>query len=191
VTSRRQIIANRRNAQKSTGPRTTAGKLRSRRNALRHGLTAETVIAVFESAADYCAFERRILNQYRPRSPIEQQLLLQLSSLLWRLKRTTAIETGLFHIQGQIIRERKSERDLHERVPTSARVTSLEIFRLKPDSAPVQAHGHALPQELAQCFMRVARLDDEILEKLHRYEAALWRRIAQIVNALPSRRQAR
>ena len=48
MTSYRQIEANRRNALKSTGPRTEAGKEVSRRNALRHGLTAETVISAME-----------------------------------------------------------------------------------------------------------------------------------------------
>ena len=55
MASRRQIAANRRNARKSTGPRTSAGKLRSRSNALKHGLTAETVITVFENPKDYAS----------------------------------------------------------------------------------------------------------------------------------------
>jgi hypothetical protein len=44
MTSFRQIDANRRNARKSTGPITEEGKQHSRCNAVRHGLTAETVI---------------------------------------------------------------------------------------------------------------------------------------------------
>ena len=44
MTSLKQLEANRRNALKSTGPRTENGKHASRRNALRHGFTAETVI---------------------------------------------------------------------------------------------------------------------------------------------------
>src|SRR5262245_13923668 len=56
MTSWKQIAANRRNALKSTGPITEKGKLRSRCNAVRHGLTAETVISALEDAGDYKAF---------------------------------------------------------------------------------------------------------------------------------------
>jgi hypothetical protein len=48
MTSLRRLEANRENARRSTGPRTEEGKRRSRRNAVRHGLTAETVIEVLE-----------------------------------------------------------------------------------------------------------------------------------------------
>ena len=51
----KQIAANRLNAKNSTGPRTDAGKRRSRRNAIRHGLTAETIIGVLEDPAAYKA----------------------------------------------------------------------------------------------------------------------------------------
>jgi hypothetical protein len=55
MTSFRQIEANRRNAAKSTGPITQEGKQRSRCNAVRHGLTAETVIGALEDPEDYKA----------------------------------------------------------------------------------------------------------------------------------------
>ena len=60
MTSDRQIEANRRNALKSTGPKTEAGKRTSRCNAVRHGLTAETVLSALENAEDYKAFEAAI-----------------------------------------------------------------------------------------------------------------------------------
>ena len=53
MASDKQIIANQKNARRSTGPGAESGKRRSRRNAIRHGLTAETVIDILEDPADY------------------------------------------------------------------------------------------------------------------------------------------
>ena len=47
----KRVEANRRNSQKSTGPRTTQGKNRSRFNAVTHGATAESIVAAFPSPA--------------------------------------------------------------------------------------------------------------------------------------------
>ena len=99
MTSFRQTEANRRNARKSTGPVTEEGKQRSRCNAVRHGLTAETVICALEDAEDYKAFEAAIIADYDAQSAVERELVLRLASLLWRLRRATTMETGLFEIQ--------------------------------------------------------------------------------------------
>src|SRR5690348_1403092 len=105
MTSLRQIEANRRNARLSTGPVTDGGKKRSRQNALRHGLTAETVIAALEDAEDYAAFELAVTSDYDAQSAVERELALRLASLLWRLRRATAIETGLFEFQARHLME--------------------------------------------------------------------------------------
>ncbi len=91
MTSYRQIEANRRNALRSTGPRTEAGKLQSRRNAVRHGLTAETVVGSLEDAEEYSAFEAAIIADYDAQSAVERELVLRLASILWRLRRATAM----------------------------------------------------------------------------------------------------
>jgi hypothetical protein len=100
--SYRQTEANRRNALKSTGPRTEAGKLQSRRNAVRHGLTAETFIGSLEDAESYSAFEAAIID-YDAQSAVERELVLRLASILWRLRRATAMETGLFEIHAELL----------------------------------------------------------------------------------------
>ena len=104
MTSLRQIAANRRNATKSTGPTTAEGKQRSRCNAVRHGLTAETVIGSLEDAEDYKLFEAGIIADYNAQSGVERELVLRLASLLWRLRRAATMETGLFELQADHFR---------------------------------------------------------------------------------------
>ena len=82
MTSYTQIEANRRNALRSTGPKTEAGKQVSRCNALRHELTAETVIGPLEDAEDYKAFEAAVTADYDAQSAVERELVLRLASLL-------------------------------------------------------------------------------------------------------------
>ena len=117
MTSFRQIEANRRNAHKSTGPNTEEGKQRSRCNAVRHGLTAETVIGALEDAEDYKAFEAAIIADYDAQSAVERELVLRLASLLWRLRRATTMETGLFEIQADYLREFRQGRQTEPKSP--------------------------------------------------------------------------
>src|SRR5262245_44628189 len=107
MTSLRQVEANRRNALRSTGPRTEEDKQRSRQNAVRHGLTAETVVVALEDAEDYQAFEAAVIADYDARTAVERELVLRLASLLWRIRRATAIETDLLQIQAEILEDRR------------------------------------------------------------------------------------
>src|ERR1700739_3019446 len=98
MTSLRQIETNRRNALKSTGPKTRVGKQQSRRNAVSHGLTAEAVIDVLEDPEDHKAFELAVAAGFDAQTAVERELVLRLASLLWRLRRATALVTGLLPI---------------------------------------------------------------------------------------------
>ena len=98
MTTFKQIDANRRNARRSTGPTTEQGKMRSRRNAVRHGLTAETVIGALEDAEDYKTFEAAVIADHDVQSAVERELVLRLASLLWRIRRATTMDTGLFEV---------------------------------------------------------------------------------------------
>jgi hypothetical protein len=74
MTSVRQFEANRRNALKSTGPKTQGGKLMSRHNALRDGLTAETVIHALKDTEHYRDFEEVIVADYDAQTAVEREL---------------------------------------------------------------------------------------------------------------------
>jgi hypothetical protein len=127
VTSLRQIAANQRNALRSTGPTTTEGKRRSRRNALRHGLYAETVVDGIKDTEDYRAFEAAIIADYEARTAVERELVLRLASLLWRLRRATAIETDLLRIQAEMLVSRNPPRGLSGNRSVSAVVHDLPL----------------------------------------------------------------
>src|SRR5262249_37569494 len=105
MTSYRQIEAKKRNEVKGTGPGSEGGKEISRRNAMRHGLTAETVISTLEDAEDYKDFEAAIIADYEAQSAVERELVLRLASILWRLRRATTMETGLFEIHAEHLRD--------------------------------------------------------------------------------------
>jgi len=200
MTTFRQIEANRRNATKSTGPVAEEGKQRSRCNALRHGLTAETVIGALEDAQDYQAFEAAIVADYDAQSAVERELVLRLASLLWRLRRATTMETGLFEMQADQLREFRQARQID---PGSRKIVYAMFARADQiDGAadPYRApHGIATgtqtlpssgPQpvdpaaDLARCFLRLANLPNFALDRLSRYEAILWRQVGQILFAL-------
>ena len=102
---------------KSTGPKTEAGKQASRCNAVRHGLTAETVIAALEDAEDYKAFEAAITADYDAQSAVERELVLRLASILWRLRRATTMETGLFEIGRMLYALEKLDRSKPQERP--------------------------------------------------------------------------
>ena len=144
----KQIAANRRNALKSTGPVTPEGKDRSRCNAVRHGLTAETVIATIEDAEDYQAFEATVIADYDAQSAVERELVLRLASVLWRLRRATGIETAIFksvtaeagkleHRSSNPI-SRRGSRSLGSKSITSGSNTRNLTRRRETSSAPIR-----------------------------------------------------
>ena len=87
-----QILANRRNAQESTGPRTRQGKAAVSQNAVKHGLLAARDVISSESQADFDLYRNRILDELAPASPMESMLAKRIVSLSWRLKRAGRIQ---------------------------------------------------------------------------------------------------
>jgi hypothetical protein len=193
MTTDKQIIANRQNAKHSTGPRTEIGKRRSRRNAIRHGLTAETVIDILEDPADYRAFERAIKSDYSPQTAIEGQLVSRLASLLWRLRRAVIVESGLLNMQAETIQSPCSRptneydvdrlsifrKFLHPsdlEKPLSKQQGAKENIRIDSVGATNQTHTN-----IARSFLQLTNLDNQVFERLGRYETTLWRQTAQIL----------
>jgi len=94
-----QILANRLNAMKSTGPRTAEGKNASSRNALQHGLCAEKHLLAFEDAAGFDSLHQDLRSRFRPIGESEEKLVLRIAQAQWRLDRVFPLETQIFESQ--------------------------------------------------------------------------------------------
>ena len=136
-----------------------------------------------------------------------RELVLRLASLLWRLRRATAVETDLFEIQAEGLGERtarnppqpntKSEglvqsfarsselRQLQPRVDDTS-VPKAESGSDKYRAAELQTDGDfaLTTRQLTNSFLRLANLDGGPFERLNRYEVRLWRQAVQILYVL-------
>jgi hypothetical protein len=93
--SEKQLEANRRNARRSTGPKTAEGKERSSRNNLRHGLTGQITVLPSEDRETHDNFCNRLIECLNPENPMEEQLANLIAEDSWRLNRVAAIETNI------------------------------------------------------------------------------------------------
>ncbi|MEJ2055957.1 MAG: hypothetical protein P8X42_18750, partial [Calditrichaceae bacterium] len=91
-----QIQANRRNAQKSTGPRTAEGKAIVAQNAVKHGLTGREVVVQGEDPGEFELYRERMLAELDPSDEIESDLAARIVNLSWRLKRAERLQTVAF-----------------------------------------------------------------------------------------------
>jgi len=168
---------------------------RSRHRAWRDGLADQTVVKTLENIRSYRSFERTLIGSVDPRTAIELALVHRLANLLWRLRRASAIETGLFETQGEFLLAQRlsSGRDQPGAVQTAARLNghgkmpgsnrpheppASDRESLSTSMLPPLETG-ANSRAIAQCFLRLSNLDPNSLDTLGRYEARLWRQAAQ------------
>ena len=157
------------------------------------------MIGALEDADDYKAFEAAIIADYDAQSAVERELVLRLASLLWRLWRATTMETGLFEIQADYPHEFRHARQVDS---ASREIIHALFARAEPVSFDSASHsvtngtetvGNSEPKSIEPVvgpaansrvdFLRLANLPNFALDRLSRYEATLWRQVAQILFA--------
>ena len=171
---------------------------RSRRGVWRDGLADQTVVRTLEDVRSYRAFERALVGSVDPRSVLELALGHRLANLLWRLRRASAIETGLFETQGEFSKRQNSGRGQPGAVQTAARLNGHgssgphEPPASDRESLSTSMHpplegskSHAI----AQRFLRLSNLDPSLLDRVGSYEARLWRQAAQTIWTLDAMRR--
>jgi hypothetical protein len=154
-----QIEANRRNAQKSTGPVTSEGKAKVRLNALKHGLlSSQTVIpwaGESESEDDFDALLVALREDHLPETIAEDLLVQQIAACYWRLRRILRADAILF---GKVIKDQGQESF------TSPFKTLIPDFPMRDRFLPA-----------ADDTARVTRYENGILNQLSRAMAQLDR----------------
>ena len=91
-----QITANQANAQHSTGPRSDEGKLRSSRNATRHGLSGKDLVILPGEEDEFAQLLENLSTELLPEGQLEEVLFQQILHGAWNLRRCRRAETELF-----------------------------------------------------------------------------------------------
>jgi hypothetical protein len=165
-----QILANRLNAQKSTGPRSSQGKAAVSQNAVKHGLLAERDVICSESQADFDLYRRQMLDELDPVSPMESMLAERIVTLSWRLKRTGRIQNQAIDVLNAA----------HNSNPLAKLTQSLSFnFAGKSPSNANSLNGELALGRLAVKDFANARVLDRLLMYERRIEHSLYKTILE------------
>ena len=165
MSSRKQIVANRLNAQQSTGPQTEQGKAIVSRNALKHGMLAESMLVPGEKACDLKALGEALVAALEPEDGLEQLLAEDMLTAAWRLRRAGRFEARIL-----------------KHMETRARRNSATF-----PGAP----GRESTSPFAEAEAMLRCLSVDVPAKLSRYEGSLRRAMYKALHELQRLRAAR
>ncbi len=157
--SEKRLAANRRNAQRSTGPRTQEGKAVSSRNSLKHGLRSQTILVPGECEKDYTTFRDQLREDLQPSGALEELLVGRAITIGWRLQRLTRIEAAMFYRAYFSAREGSAEREIAKHIQDP----SDKIFE-ELDGPPIILDEQAYREAKAAAQAAVAGRDAEIAD---------------------------
>lgn len=182
----KQIAANRRNSQLSTGPRSLAGVARSSQNAISHGLTSSQAVLPGESKAEFNGLRAAVFASLLPSGALENQLVERIVSLIWRLRRVQVFEVALFqwmaHLQAAI----------HDPAADKIEICDVERRNDVESQFALQDEQDGRPQDgLKIGRMMEALLSADLTSKLSRYEADMQRHLGMTMKELREMQKAR
>ena len=173
-----QIMANRNNSRKSTGPKTVPGKAVVSQNAVKHGLFAAEAVITGENPADYEAYHDQFLAELAPVGMVESMLAERIISLSWRLRRAE-------RMQNQSI-EYMIERNVTDPSAISHRKNHINNEGFRPDDPRYD------PEHLA--LGRIAERDwsyYRVLDRMLLYERRIENSLHKTINKLKTQQVIR
>jgi hypothetical protein len=178
MTTDKQIAANQTNGAKSMGPVTDEGKASSRRNALKHGLTAEKLLLAGEDSAVFNELQTTLIEELSPNVLLEMHDVQRIASLIWRQRRIPAYEAALISWLDY------RQHELHDR-DTDANGSSPDKMRLPAHGALNGHEVHRSDDERLQLGrMLEAALSSDLMGRLGRHEAHIARQFKEALEGL-------
>jgi len=174
-TSEKQINANRRNAQKSTGPNTDEGKEIAARNSIKHGFYSKDVVIdspnLKENQSDYDLLLESLIGELKPTTLFQHQLVEKIANCLWRSRRAIRAESA--NINNQL-------RDIDYNVK---KAREIDIFRHGKDDSPEIEWQKE--DQIRNNIIGIGSIPDEnISMRLLRYEMRLDRQMTRAYKLL-------
>ena len=202
MTSDKQAQVNRRNASKSTGPKTTEGKAAVRHHGLRHGLLSRDVLLPGEDEATLKELGERLRDELQPLGELEGLLVDRITASTWRLQRLGRVEAGIFafELYGELAERARREASTYTRTEGPddefiAQYLSRSIITDEQNHRETMAKARKLETmrdaetaTLGQTFVRDANKANAF-SKLSRYETAIERSLYKALHE-PQRLQA-
>ncbi len=210
MTSSKQAQANRRNALKSTGPKTAEGKAAVHLNAMKHGLLSREVLLPGEDEAAFAELGERLRAELQPVGELESMLVEQIISAYWRLHRLRRVEAGIFtfELYGELAARARREAGKYSQTKTGIMLgghkvdSEVETF-VETTITDEQKHKEAVKRAqemesvrdaelatLGQTFIRDANKANAF-SKLSRYETPIERSFYKALHELQRLQAAR
>jgi len=180
-----QLLANRANAQLSTGPRTPVGLQKSSRNAVKSALTGRTVLLPSDDVQEYAAFLAQFHTDLAPVGALESELVQIVVDCHWRLRRIQELEYALYnhgHRQFEAAFADEPEQDRHSLIVLQTHLTyqkelrnfEIQERRLDRKRSQAKAELERLQSERKRAADPRAKSDDALADSPFDTEAELF-----------------
>ena len=198
MTSEKQAQANRRNALKSTGPKTPEGKAAVRLNANKHGLRSQEVLLPGEDEETLKELDENLRAELQPLGELENLLVDGIIAAHWRLRRLRRVEAGIFawELYGELAERAQQEAHTYEwsvldALGSPEQITDEQKHQKALSRAQeMKAKQDAETATLGRTFIRDADKANAF-SKLSRYETAIWRSLYEALHELQRLQAAR
>ena len=202
MTSDKQARANRRNALKSTGPKTPEGKEAVRLNAVKHGLLSKETLLPGEDEEALRELGERLRDELQPVGELENLLVDRIIASYWRLRRLGRVEAGIFawELYGELAERARQEARTHEKTGLEQLQENMSLPSVirdqrkhkdaLSDAKEMEAVRAGETATLGRTFIRDAN-EANAFSKLSRYETTIERSLYKALHELQRLQAAR